>query len=164
MNSPLVQLQWLRENFTGTSSKFQNNWYPPPCPGLLLKRLAATAVTSWAGLKEAITSASPELLLGMAVGLTSSLLLLRLSARVIRWEQESRRAGEQEQQEKEEQESRISWPDLLKLASQGEECQLGVCQPVASERGLQGLCPLHQAGGQVLPEYWTVDCGQVLPE
>lgn len=52
--------------------------------GLLLERLAATAVTSWAGLKEAITSASPELLLGMAVGLTSSLLLLRLSARVIR--------------------------------------------------------------------------------
>jgi len=52
--------------------------------GLLLEKLAITAVDVWESGKEVLTSASPPLLLGLATGLTSSALLLRFSARLIR--------------------------------------------------------------------------------
>lgn len=52
--------------------------------GILLEKLAITVVDVWDSGKEVLTSASPPLLLGLATGLTSSLLLLRFSARIIR--------------------------------------------------------------------------------
>jgi len=52
--------------------------------GLLLEKLATTAVDVWESGKEVLTSASPPLLLGLFTGLTSSALLLRFSARLIR--------------------------------------------------------------------------------
>ena len=60
--------------------KFQ----PSMCSGLLLEKLASTAVEVWENGKEVLGSASPQLLLGLATGLTSSLLLLRFSARIVR--------------------------------------------------------------------------------
>ena len=52
--------------------------------GLLLEKLASTAAEVWENGKEVLNSASPQLLLGLATGLTSSLLLLRFSARIVR--------------------------------------------------------------------------------
>jgi len=52
--------------------------------GLLLEKLASTAVEVWENGKEVLSSASPQMLLGLATGLTSSLLLLRFSARIVR--------------------------------------------------------------------------------
>jgi hypothetical protein len=52
--------------------------------GLAVRKAAESGAGAWRAGRSALASASPELLLGAGVGLASSLLLLRLTARVIR--------------------------------------------------------------------------------